>query len=151
MKRQILQPYAVPCGTDLFYDASTTPQLGFAIMAEGAKNQGLELEALRGRFAKYSISSSHPLAPVQAAIQTHVDQHGASGRHVLKLPDEQQAGTALGLSIEQIRLLRGQFLHRSANNQGLGFGLGLNLLNDGRTGMGERRKDGKPYRHVYTG
>ena len=30
MKRQILQPYAVPCGTDFFYDASTTPQLGFA-------------------------------------------------------------------------------------------------------------------------
>lgn len=122
-----------------------------AIMAACAEKQSLELEALRGRFAKYSISSDHVLAPIQAAIQTHVDQHGASGRHVLTLPDEQPAGTALDLSMEQLRLLRGTFLHRSASNQGLGFGLGLNLFNDGRTGMGERRKDGKPYRHVYAG
>ena len=58
------------------------------IMAENATKEGMSLWPLSSRFAKYAISATHPLAPIQAAIQDQVSQHASTGRYALGLADE---------------------------------------------------------------
>ena len=126
----------------LRYDYQFIP---LGIMADCAQQHGaMTLAPLttRGRFGKYTLPPGHPLLPVQSAIRDQVQEHGASGRHVLKLLDDARPGMRLALNPDQIRLLRHRFLHRSA---GLGF------WSDGRKGMGERRENDKPKREVFHG
>ncbi|HEX8504087.1 MAG TPA: DUF2235 domain-containing protein [Hymenobacter sp.] len=123
------------------------------IMAENAKKLGMDLEALTGRYAKYAIAPTHPLAPVQAAILAKVSGHGSSGRHALVLagewgqipPNAQVA--ALALTPQQAVMLRHCYLRRSAS-------IGVQGLADGtdRIGMGERRdENNRPKRKIFPG
>ena len=126
----------------LRYDYQFIP---LGIMADCAQQHGaMTLAPLtnRGRFSKYTLPAGHPLLPVQSAIRSQVQGHGASGRHALKLLDDTRPGTLLALNPEQVRLLHHRFLHRSA---GLGF------WSDGRKGMGERRENDKLKREVFHG
>ncbi len=120
------------------------------LMATCAREQGhMRLAALTpgGRYGRYALAGNHPLAPVQAAIQQQVRGHGASGRHVLRLPDDVRPsngvpGVPLALNLGLVHLLRHRYLHRSA---GISFGA------DGRIGMGERRENNKLHRLIYHG
>ena len=95
-----------------------------------------------GRFGKYALAPGHELAPVQAAIQAHVDSHHGQGRHVLTLPQDPRPGSQLALDPVLVRRLRNAYLHRSA---GIGFWA------DGRKGMGERTIGNQIRREVYAG
>jgi hypothetical protein len=95
-----------------------------------------------GQSGKYTLPPAHPLLPVQSAIRSQVQGHGASGRHALKILGNTRPGTLPALSPDQVRLLRRHFLPRSA---GLGF------WSDGRKGMGERRENDKLKREVSHG
>ena len=122
------------------------------IMVESAKQKAMELEALSGRYAKYAIALSHPLAPVQAAILAQVS-YSATGRYALVLAGEwtqippHADVKPLALSPNQAVLLRHCYLRRSAS-------IGFQGLDDGleRIGMGERRdKQHRPHRKIFPG
>jgi hypothetical protein len=127
-----------------------------AIMADCAgKLMRLEELSPDGPFGKYTLRPGHDLVPMQQAIKQEVDQHGEQGRHVLRLPHDpslpfktgpKPAPTDLLLDFELVKTVRNRYLHRSASR-------GFQGLLDGpsRVGMGERRKDGRPYRIVFPG
>ena len=120
------------------------------IMADQARKYALDLEELSGDFTKYTVGVNHELAPVQAAILAKVLDHGGQGRHALVLdsgewqvpPDAQR--TTLPLTPAQVLVLRHRYLHRSGST-------GVQGLDDGRIGMGERREDNLPHRKIFPG
>lgn len=123
------------------------------IMAENAAKQAMLLWPRQGRYAKYAIAPTHPLAPVQAAIMAQVDTHKTTGRYALVLANEWSqvppgADTKpLALTAGQAVMLRHCYLRRSAS-------IGLQGLADGfdRVGMGERRdQEKRPHRNIYPG
>ncbi|WP_223648588.1 hypothetical protein [Hymenobacter psoromatis] len=120
------------------------------VMADQARQHEMNLFEIANRYAKYAIENGHELAPVQAAILAQVGQHGGTGRHALvlssgewQLPPHAQI-TRLALTPTQVIVLRHRYLHRSAST-------GVQGLDDGRFGMGERRQHGQPHRKIYTG
>lgn len=142
--------WAVGKRKDLNQDYQFIP---LRIMAENAEKLGMELEELAGDYAKYTIPSNHPLAPVQAAIINQAPPPGAIGRHALVLHDE-WTQIPPGASVKTLKLTEGQammlrhcYLRRSAS-------IGPQGLADGwdRLGMGERRDDDKrPKRKIFPG
>lgn len=123
------------------------------IMADNATKQAMDLWPLSGRYAKYAIAPTHPLAPVQAAILAQSNQHGSHGRHALVLHDEWSQIPPgadikpLALTPAQAVLVRHCYLRRSAS-------IGIQGLADGwdRKGMGERRdKNNRPHRNIFPG
>ncbi len=121
------------------------------IMADNAKKVDMDLWYIGGRYAKYAIAATHPLAPVQAAIMARVSQHGSSGRHALVLSDEwsqilpNTRPEVLALTPGQAVMLRHCYLRRSAS-------IGIQGLSDGRLGMGERRdSNNRPHRKIFPG
>jgi len=138
--------WAIGVRKDLNQDYQFIP---LRIMAENATKEAMSLWSLRGRYAKYSIVPTHPLAPVQAAIMNQVSQHGAHGRHALVLAGEWSQAQVSNLAITpgQAVMVRHCYLRRSAS-------IGIQGLADGldRVGMGERRdKNKRPHRDIYTG
>ena len=126
------------------------------IMADAAGESGpgkmsLFPLSLEGRFAKYALQSAHPLAQVQARILAQVGRHGHAGRHVLYFAGDPVPAFRAApkpaffeLPAGAARFVRHAYLHRSAST-------GLQGLNDGRLGMGERHQDGQPHRDIFTG
>ena len=121
------------------------------IMADNAVKTAMSLWPLNGRYAKYAIAPTHPLAPVQAAIMAQVSRHGAHGRHALVLHDEWSQippgaeVKALALTPAQAVMVRHCYLRRSAS-------IGIQGMGDGRIGMGERRdKKNRPLRKIFPG
>jgi len=124
------------------------------IMAENAKKFAMLLESLSGRYAKYAIAATHPLAPVQAAILSQIGPHGSKGRHALvlhnewsQLPPNNKPPEVLRITPAQAVMVRHCYLRRSAS-------IGFQGLADGldRIGMGERRdKKNRPHRTIFPG
>ena len=124
------------------------------IMIDAAKQPGqmsLFPLSLEGRFAKYALSPTHPLAQVQARIQAQVERHGHAGRHVLYFDGDPAPAfrsapkpAFFELPAGEARFVRHAYLHRSGST-------GIQGLNDGRLGMGERHKDDQPHRDIFTG
>ncbi|RZK28790.1 MAG: hypothetical protein EOO63_10455 [Hymenobacter sp.] len=148
--------WAVGKRKDLNQDYQFIP---LRIMAENAQKLGMLLEPLRGRYAKYTIPPTHPLAPVQAAILEQAPPPGTIGRHALVLRDgktrtNEWTQIPPGADIKTLELTEGQavmlrhcYLRRSAS-------IGPQGLADGwdRLGMGERRDDEKrPKRKIFPG
>jgi hypothetical protein len=127
-----------------------------AIMADCAgKLMLLEELSPDSRFGKYTLADNHVLAPVQRAIEQQVAGHGEQGRHVLQFPYDVELPFKTApdpvtkpvlIDFELVHKVRNRYLHRSASR-------GFQGLLDGpsRVGMGERRKDGRPYRIVFPG
>ena len=124
------------------------------IMADAARepgNMSLFPLSLEGRFAKYALQPTHPLAQVPARILAQVGRHGHAGRHVLFFAGDPVPAFRAApkpaffeLPAGAARFVRHRYLHRSAST-------GIQGLNDGRLGMGERRQDGQPHRDIFTG
>ena len=121
------------------------------IMADNAKDFSMDLWPLSGRYAKYAIAPTHPLALVQAAILKQVGPHGSHGRHALRLENEWfqvppgAQVASLALTPEQAVMVRHCYLRRSAS-------IGAQGMGDGRLGMGERRDDdNRPHRKIFPG
>ena len=122
------------------------------IIADAAKQPGaMSLRELTEDYAKYTLPPTHKLAPVQARILAQVGRHGHAGRHVLFFAGDPVPAFRAApkpaffeLPAGAARFVRHRYLHRSAST-------GIQGLNDGRLGMGERRQDGQPHRDIFTG
>jgi hypothetical protein len=126
------------------------------IMAEAAGQEGtggMTLSPLspEGRFAKYVLAADHPLAQLQNQIMTQVSSHSYASRHVLFFANDPVPAfrtppkpNAVELPVGAAQFVRHDYLHRSAST-------GIQGMNDGRFGMGERHQDGQPHRDIFTG
>ena len=122
------------------------------IMVDAAKQPGaMSLRELTEDYAKYVLPPTHKLASVQAQILAQVKQHGHAGRHVLSFDGDPTPAfrsapkpAFFELPAGEARFVRHAYLHRSAST-------GIQGLNDGRLGMGERHKDDQPHRDIFTG